>query len=732
MLQGAAGRSSDGHSSGPPLPLSRRHVLGMLSAAGMLAGLDPIARPGEWDAPELRGGVTYTGRVIELETGKPVGGAEILLERSIRGAAPPIPPAWLGETSLKTDADGRFRLDFPPEQVAEPGLCITLKVRHPGFIHRKSYRTLLADIIRGQSRGEPPFFATITLEAGLEYAGQVVTPGGRPAAGIPYWFEFWMGGKNSQSPLHDDTEGQTDGDGRIRVRMAKTWGMALYLGPPQAVRARFPYAPYQHFWGTDTPGQHPDVWAPTDLGRIVLSRGIRLPGRMVDTEGRPIAGQTVTAYAMRGRLKHTTVTEVDGGFALGPLRPGNYLIFGEGQDHYGGFDHDIPPLRRPIRVVRPARVYLQEGVTPEPLVLREMPTVRVSVRFVDSRGKPVRGSAVGLRGLVPNDGSEGPAPGARVDIYGGRASQINDPEPRDTVERDHWGTHDQPSADGRIILLVPKGLREATVSALPFDETTSYKVQLEPNRPLKSGGGGGLGVLESDRQITVVSYRAPTVLVTVKSQEGPLPDEIDFNGGRFTRQPDGRYRSVSLVPDHVYEISAWAKQGAYVPTKFHRIRLPEGGSAELTLTVRKRPGPAQVGKPAPGFSVRTIDGRQVDLAGLKGKTVLLHFWQPLPGMTDAASLLQLHHRFGKDARFEMIGFCLSGDSDGVARIVRSIGVSWPQALLRDRTAEPIAIEYGVRRYPYKSFLVGPDGHLIARDLEGAALEKSVADILGGR
>jgi hypothetical protein len=53
-------------------------------------------------------------------------------------------------------------------------------------------------------------------------------------------------------------------------------------------------------------------------------------------------------------------------------------------------------------------------------------------------------------------------------------------------------------------------------------------------------------------------------------------------------------------------------------------------------------------------------------------------------------------------------------------------------LLRDRTADPIAIDYGVRRYPYKPVLIGPDGHLIARDLEGAALEKAVADTLSDR
>ena len=50
--------------------------------------------------------------------------------------------------------------------------------------------------MRGQARGEEPFFATITLEKGVEYTGQVVTPAGKPAAGIPYWFENWARGND--------------------------------------------------------------------------------------------------------------------------------------------------------------------------------------------------------------------------------------------------------------------------------------------------------------------------------------------------------------------------------------------------------------------------------------------------------------------------------------------------------------------------------------------------------
>ncbi len=261
-----------------------------------------------------------------------MAGASVIVERSIRGAEAETLPPWAGESTTSTDAEGRFRLTFPPEQVADPRLRIGLRVRHPAFVPRKSVKVAFTDIMGGRARGEDPFFATVPLERGVEYTAEVVIPGGKPVAGIPYSFENGARGPIPFDLFMDDTAGQTDDDGRIRLRMPKSHSVALFVGPLQTARARFPYAPYHHFWGTDDPLRNPNVWAPTDLGRIVLSRGIRLSGRVIDIQGRPIAGQTITAYPELGRDELSARTEADGSFSLGPLRPANYLIYGEGQD----------------------------------------------------------------------------------------------------------------------------------------------------------------------------------------------------------------------------------------------------------------------------------------------------------------------------------------------------------------------------------------------------------------
>ena len=442
---------------------SRRAAVGVATATILLAGL--LVRGPAAMASDLSPArdVAFSGRVIERETGKTVEGAEIILERSIRGSAARTLPAWVGESVIRTDAEGRFRLEFPAEQVAERRLCIAMRIRHPGFIRRKSSRVALADLIRGQARGEEPFFANLTLERGVEYTGQVVVLGGKPAAGIPYVFENGTSGTSYPIPLvTDDYEGQTDDGGRIPPADAEDPGAGPLRGSAAHRRGAIPLRSLSALLGYRDRLPAPGCLGPHRPGPDRAVAGIRLPGRLVDTEDRPIAGQTITAYPLRGRDRHSTTTEADGSFTLGPLRPANYLIYGEGQGQFGGVDFDAPRHLRPVRVVRPVRVYFKEGTAPEPLVLREMPTVQVEVSFVDSKGNPAAGSATILWGLLPQD--PGPSLSPLAHVKGsGPTSSINALEPEDPGEPYAWEVQDRPDDEGRIVFHGPRGLRDATV-----------------------------------------------------------------------------------------------------------------------------------------------------------------------------------------------------------------------------------------------------------------------------
>jgi len=284
-------------------------------------------------------------------------------------------------------------------------------------------------------------------------------------------------------------------------------------------------------------------------------------------------------------------------------------------------------------------------------------------------------------------------------------------------------------------------LLEATLNTYPFDETIAYKTRLEENGPLKYWGGGGLGTADHPRRVTIVSYRAPTIRVTVKTDDNRIPEtKVDvsakfvFNLGsyaeRLSHQADGRYRSGSLMPDHEYTIVAGSRD--YVPKSVPRVNLPEGGSTELTVILRKRPSHPETGKPAPPFSVRTVDGTPLSLDGLRGRFVLIHFWAPNlanHGLVDLPHLKVVADQFGKDGRFTMISLCLVDDPEVALRIIKVRGMSWGNVVLRDHGLDPMALDYQPFPIP-KSFLIGPDGSLVAKDLNGAQIEKSVTAALG--
>ena len=104
-------------------------------------------RPGAADEAEPGQGVSFDGHVVELETGKSVAVPRFIVERLVRCADARSMPPWAGESTIRTDADGRFRLTFPPEQVADRRL-LDHAARDPARVHTAEVlgdRSRLAD-----------------------------------------------------------------------------------------------------------------------------------------------------------------------------------------------------------------------------------------------------------------------------------------------------------------------------------------------------------------------------------------------------------------------------------------------------------------------------------------------------------------------------------------------------------------------------------------------------------
>ncbi len=144
---------------------------------------------------------------------------------------------------------------------------------------------------------------------------------------------------------------------------------------------------------------------------------------------------------------------------------------------------------------------------------------------------------------------------------------------------------------------------------------------------------------------------------------------------------------------------------------------------------------ALIGKLAPEFSYTTFDGKTVDLAGLRGKPVLINFWGSwcVPCKDEAPVLAQAWQKY-QNSGVQFVGVAIWDKPDAARAFARSAGAAWLNGLDNDGK---IAIDYGVYGVP-ESFFISRDGILADRyvgpfvgSAGSARLEQYLQRLLGG-
>lgn len=136
------------------------------------------------------------------------------------------------------------------------------------------------------------------------------------------------------------------------------------------------------------------------------------------------------------------------------------------------------------------------------------------------------------------------------------------------------------------------------------------------------------------------------------------------------------------------------------------------------------------GSEAPDFEVATLDGGKVKLSELRGKLVLLDFWATWcgPCVAELPNVRKAYEKFGADG-FVVISISFDSDAETARRFARRNRMTWPQVWVAGADRSPLAKLYNVAGIP-ATFLVGPDGKVVARDLRGqrliATVEREVA------
>ncbi len=152
------------------------------------------------------------------------------------------------------------------------------------------------------------------------------------------------------------------------------------------------------------------------------------------------------------------------------------------------------------------------------------------------------------------------------------------------------------------------------------------------------------------------------------------------------------------------------------------------GAKTLADHILKGTKPYQIGKPL-DIRFTALDGREVDLAKLKGKVVLVEFWSTTCGPciaempTVKAAYQNLHER-----GFEVVAISLDDKASALRRFIKEKELPWPQYFDGKGWENQFAVQFGIFSIP-TTWLVDKRGNL--RDTNARVdLERRVTALLG--
>jgi len=135
-----------------------------------------------------------------------------------------------------------------------------------------------------------------------------------------------------------------------------------------------------------------------------------------------------------------------------------------------------------------------------------------------------------------------------------------------------------------------------------------------------------------------------------------------------------------------------------------------------------------MGKPV-AIRFTSLDGREVNVAQMKSRVVLVQFWGPrCPACVDAMPSLKRLYKTQQPRGFEIVGIACAEDREELLKIVREKEIDWPQHFegRRSRTENTLTLRFGVNGIPHM-FLLDKKGCLRQDNLRADA---TLADKVG--
>lgn len=136
----------------------------------------------------------------------------------------------------------------------------------------------------------------------------------------------------------------------------------------------------------------------------------------------------------------------------------------------------------------------------------------------------------------------------------------------------------------------------------------------------------------------------------------------------------------------------------------------------------------QFQQPAPALALPDKKGQPIDLQSYRNRYVLVDFWASWcpPCRVFNKTLVKLYDRY-HPMGFDILSVSLDENKQAWLKAIRSDRLSWKQVIDTTAWNSVAAKNWDVLGVP-NSFLIDPEGNIIARNLHGVELEKKVQEL----
>ena len=138
----------------------------------------------------------------------------------------------------------------------------------------------------------------------------------------------------------------------------------------------------------------------------------------------------------------------------------------------------------------------------------------------------------------------------------------------------------------------------------------------------------------------------------------------------------------------------------------------------------------KVGVEAPEFSIKGMDGEDIELKNFAGKYILLDFWASWCEDCDSTNveLRKINAKYKKSKDFGILGISLDIDKKAWKNKIKQDTLNWEQVCTFTGWDMETAKQYAVQKLPV-SILVSPSGRILARDIPADSLSHKVEEVL---